>query len=428
VASRGTSYHSAVSKRFLGRSVSDTGPNSQPLEGVDNLSFFSFEGGEDMFSSLQSEATRPGASVGPSVTTTSPDVGLSKEGNSLICGGSHLVYLGCILILLTGCLHTTTTSLPPLLSTTVVDPWLLLLCRSVLQLCISLLLVAVLRICPLGPPGYRWRLYLVSLVCAGLVLSLYLSLTRLPAPEVGSLLGVTPILTVLLSTLVTKEHLGLLRLLTCLLLISGVLLHSRPSLLFPELQADNIALTQFNTLGIPVTFTPPLPSLPSMPPPSPMDPLGYLAAITASLLSSILLLVMSVCRVSGSIHTTHILLWSSLGLTLVSSIGVLTQSQDTLTMVSVLPQSSWIMTVVVSLLGSLATTLLVVSLCWVCPGRTSLLLTASLLLNYAVKLLLDPVEELPSWPDLVGGVCLLLGLLCVGLEGFMVDGTRWKWL
>merc|ERR1712038_2242121 len=57
-ASRGTSYHSAVS-RFLGRSVSDGGPHGDTsLEGVDNLSFFSFEGGEEMHGSLPSEAQR----------------------------------------------------------------------------------------------------------------------------------------------------------------------------------------------------------------------------------------------------------------------------------------------------------------------------------------------------------------------------------
>merc|ERR1719430_262342 len=55
--SRGTSYHSAVS-RFLGRSVSDGGPGETSLEGVDNLSFFSFEGAEDVLGSLPSEAQR----------------------------------------------------------------------------------------------------------------------------------------------------------------------------------------------------------------------------------------------------------------------------------------------------------------------------------------------------------------------------------
>merc|ERR1719180_371728 len=59
--SRGTSYHSAVS-RFLGRSVSDGGPaaGETSLEGVDNLSFFSFEGGgeDGQLGSLPSEAQR----------------------------------------------------------------------------------------------------------------------------------------------------------------------------------------------------------------------------------------------------------------------------------------------------------------------------------------------------------------------------------
>ena len=174
--SRGTSYHSAVS-RFLGRSVSDGGPPGETsLEGVDNLSFFSFEGGEDGLGSLPSEAQRrlSAGSRGTSLGPASDQQGNKRRDE----GPGARVYLGYLLVLIVAALHTASNFVSTLITTTNLDPWLLLLGRALLQLLVSIVLLIFTRRNPLGPKGFRWRLYLVGLLSAALALALHLALTR----------------------------------------------------------------------------------------------------------------------------------------------------------------------------------------------------------------------------------------------------------
>lgn len=423
VASRGTSYYSAAS-RFLGRSVSDGAPVSEGLEGVDNLSFFSFEGGEEILSSLQSEgqarvAASHKQSSAPISTNTDMSTGTEKDPG--VSKAGHRFYLGCLLLLLTAILHTTTSTITLLLSPEL-DPWLLLLSRALLQLAVSLILLPIVRINPLGLPGYRWRIYLIGLISAILVLSLYLTLTRLPAAESGALLGLAPIFTVILSVLMAREHTGLLRILTCALFLAGLLLQTRPSIIFSDMEGHRQALTQYNILGVPVTFLP-------APSPLPMDELGLVAAIFAAVFSALLLILSSQCRGKASVHTVLILFWTSLGLTLVSIIGLFTQTTEKpIMLLQALLEKEWLLIGLVAVLGSLATACLMLSLTWVTPGRASLLVSSWLLLSYALQLVLEVGEAVPNWLDLVGAACFLLSLLCAGLEGVMVDTQRWRWL
>ena len=173
--SRGTSYHSAVS-RFLGRSVSDGGPGETSLEGVDNLSFFSFEGGEDVLGSLPSEAQRRLSAGSRGTSLGAGERQQGKEGRDQ--GPGARVYLGYLLVLIVAALHTASTFVSTLITATSLDPWLLLLGRALLQLLVSIVLLIVTRRNPLGPKGFRWRLYLVGLLSAALVLALHLALTR----------------------------------------------------------------------------------------------------------------------------------------------------------------------------------------------------------------------------------------------------------
>ena len=134
--------------------------------------------------------------------------------------------------------------------------WALLLYRSILQLLITLPLLVGTRTNFLGPPGYRWRLYLTGLLSGFLLLSLYLSISTLPSQIVAPIVMTTPLVTVLLSGLMLREHLGLYRALTMFLLATGILFLTRPSLIFSYDPSSKLQETfaQFNLYGFPANF------------------------------------------------------------------------------------------------------------------------------------------------------------------------------
>ena len=143
------------------------------------------------------------------------------------------------------------------------------------------------------------------------------------------------------------------------------------------------------------------------------------------ILSALLLIVSR--QVREGAHTALPLLWSALGLTLVSTIGLLTQAQEPpLALLSSLSVEAWLLLLLPSLLSSLATLLLLLALAWVPPGKAALLASSSLLFSYTVQLASG--AGAPAWPDLAGAACLLLTLLCTGLEGLVVEPQRWRWL
>ena len=83
-------------------------------------------------------------------------------------------------------------------------PWVIIIFRSSLQLLVSLCLLVVLRVSPLGPPGTRWQVMLSGLLSSLLLATTYLSLARLdPRLSAAVLLSTGPVVT-LLSTILTR--------------------------------------------------------------------------------------------------------------------------------------------------------------------------------------------------------------------------------
>jgi drug/metabolite transporter (DMT)-like permease len=382
---------------------------------VDNLSFFSFEGGEDVLGSLPSEAQRrlSAGSRGTSLETGERQEGKRRDQQ----GPGGRVYLGYLLVLTVAALHAASTFVSTLIPTSC-DPWLLLLGRALLQLLVSIVLLIVTRRNPLGPRGFRWRLYLVGLLSAALLLATHLAFTRLPAADACALLGLAPVVTAGLALPLAGERLGLLRIVTCALFFAGLLLHTRPPMLFPEALVDATNVTQYNILGLATTF-------PSPPASTVTDVVGLVAGIAASLLAAFLLLLAKQCR--EAVTTAQLLHWVALGLTLISSVGLITQvSADLPTLLTQLSTSDWLLGSLVAALGSLATLLLLLALAWVAAGRAALVASASILFNYTVQLAVG--TGLPAWPGLLGAAMLLLSLLFAGLEALLVHPRRWRWL
>ena len=171
---------------------------------------------------------------------------------------------------------------------------MVLVYRSILQLVTSLPLMLGTRSNLLGPAGYRWRVYLTGLLTSFLLLSLYLSISSLPARIVAPILMTTPVVTVIMSWLVLREHLGVYRLLTTSLLVAGFVLLTRPPPLFPADPPDHLqySIAQYNLYGYPAQFQSG----------DTLDPLALVAAMVAPFIAALLLIITRWVPSSCGVH------------------------------------------------------------------------------------------------------------------------------
>ena len=139
--------------------------------------------------------------------------------------------------------------------------WVVMMYRSLVQLLLSLLAMLLTKSNPLGPPGTRWQLLVSGVLNSVLVLSLYLTMSRSQhmSTVVASVMMLTPVTTNIISSLMTREHVGIYRLLTLCVHVAGTLLVTRPGPMFPQtpgtvtqLQHD---LSRHNIYGFPSYFS-----------------------------------------------------------------------------------------------------------------------------------------------------------------------------
>lgn len=475
VASRGTlgtSYHSCLG---AGGQVNDA------FEDVDGETYYSLPPDPQH---LPPTSTPDVDTRDKTKTTSKPEPPTTRP---------HL-YLGYLLLLVSSVLFTISALLLQLLLDSLSSPsphlpWLLVLFRALVQLVVALPMLAVFRLSPVGPSGYRWPLYLSSLLSLLLTLSLHLASTRLHSPAILSfLLLFSPPATLLLSFLLLREMLGLYRLPTSLLGLAGALLLARPAFLVKNISHsyNNLFnMAQFNMMGLSVvlpnittpnsdTITSPFTDITThhhdLTTPYP-DPLGLAAALTAPLVSAGLFVIHRQCRAEG-VSVSVLLAWAGLGVGLASTIGLatlaggetsdlmvdklsnnslgnLTESvsknvivgqspfilsnnttadlSTALALLTLLTPSQWVLATISVLLGVIASSLSCLALGWVMPGKAVLIRSSQILLMFGLQSVLVTSPYQPAWYDVSGAVILAMAALFVVVEDFVVDKERWPW-
>jgi len=422
----------------------------------DNLSFYSFNDSDlpslgnhqvNVVAPTQRlrSVSNPGPGESPSDYWTKDDV--DKEGDGFSLTYKCLAYIAVLMAATATAGSTTVISLVPTLS-----PWVMLVYRSLLQLFTSLPLLIGTRSNPLGPPGYRWRLYLSGLVTGFLLLALYLAISSLPPRIVAPILLTTPVVTSVLSWVILREHTGLYRMLTTTLLLAGVVLLTRPPPLFPDSAPDQLQLdqAQYNLYDFPVHFHPttdsPLPLL------SPhLNTLGLVAAFFAPLLGAFLVILTRQCR---EVHFSVLMLWSSLGSLLIGCIGLYAlgvgeeelervrdareipdiEEFNTTTISSVSTTYSikmfegpteWLVATLIAFLGVFVSLVVVKVVQLVPPGKLVIIKCAELIVGYVLHTCIW--GEFYNWLDLGGAVCVGLAVVFTCFEELIVDTKRWQW-
>jgi len=411
---------------------------------VDNLSFYSVNDSEVASIAAVAPNSRQ-RSISNCMVEAPSDIlakELENEPDELKVGKSTK-YISCLAVMIAATAvagSATVTSLVPSLT-----PWMVLVYRSILQLVTSLPLMLGTRSNLLGPAGYRWRVYLTGLLTSFLLLSLYLSISSLPARIVAPILMTTPVVTVIMSWLVLREHLGVYRLLTTSLLVAGFVLLTRPPPLFPADPPDHLqySIAQYNLYGYPAQFQSG----------DTLDPLALVAAMVAPFIAALLLIITRQCQ---EVHFSVLLFWSALGSLLMGCIGLYSLGKDEVERgrdareipdamndmnENIISQpgvasleifegpTEWLVATLVAFLGIFVNVVILKVLKFLQPGKVMLLKAAELVAGYVLHLCVTGQggHAVLRWLDMGGAVCVGLAVAFAGLEEFVVDTKRWRW-
>ena len=121
-----------------------------------------------------------------------------------------------------------------------VSSWQMLLLRNAVILVLVVPIMVWSKVSPLGPPDTvtRLRLGLQAVTSNILVLCYYEAMMRLPLGDAGAIMFSSPVFTMIMSVFMLRERCGLYRLLVSIVLVSGVIVVSRPPAIFGDLEVD----------------------------------------------------------------------------------------------------------------------------------------------------------------------------------------------
>ena len=116
-----------------------------------------------------------------------------------------------------------------------INCWQLLLIRTSLQMAAMLPLMWWTRSYPLGPPDcYTRGKILAQGVLGGLLLlCIFVAVAHLPLGDSTAIFFSSPAWTMLLSCFILRDHCGLFRTLVAVILLTGVVVLTRPPFIFP---------------------------------------------------------------------------------------------------------------------------------------------------------------------------------------------------
>ncbi|CAB3382754.1 Hypothetical predicted protein [Cloeon dipterum] len=263
-----------------------------------------------------------------------------------------------------------------------IDPMELLVLRSSIQVAAMLPIVAYRGRNPFGPPGLRLLLVLQGIVGGVTLVLLFFSFRRLPLGDATSIIFSSPVFVLLLSFLCLREPCGFFRTLIVFLLVTGVVLISKPPLIFHQGQVENY------------------------------DGLGYSAAILGALFTAINIVVMRRCKeVHYSILVLHFSAWSLVVAT------ILTQIHGPWTTGGPLRHASlthWGLASLVGVTGLLGQVLLARALSMEGAGKVAVTRSLDIVLAFVLQIAFW--DEVPDWMGALGACLVCICVAAMGAE------------
>ena len=224
-----------------------------------------------------------------------------------------------------------------------------------------------------------------------MLLSIFEAVKRLPIGDCTAIFFSTPAVTLLLSTVLLKEHCGVYRLLIGTCLVIGVVIISRPPALFPApiSAPDNSTATNL-TLYV-------VSGLNSVEVKQPYDLVGLAFAVAMPFLSA---WVAIITRELRAVHFSVLVFWFAIGGLLVSIIGILFLDSEPLffewtwvtwllsiQQVILTPFTDIILTLpyIQAVLGILGSVLMTKAVCWMTPAKTMVIRSFQVIISYIIQ-------------------------------------------
>ena len=263
------------------------------------------------------------------------------------------------------------------------DAWQLLFVRCVVQVAAMLPLMGCTRSSPFGRGSAgvsvvatRWKLFVLCLLGALLLLGRFLAVRRLPLGDATALFSTAPGVTLLFSALFLGDRCGVFRLTLAASLLGGVILLSQPPALFPEVAPAPLALNGTNV----ETAT------------APYDLLGAGAAVLVPLITSLTVILL---RQTRQVPCSVLVFWLGLGGLALSLIGMfainfnINSNNDDLErdLFGGWGAREWVLALLVALLGVAGSVLMTQALHLVSPARLMVLKSLDVLAAYLLQVI-----------------------------------------
>ncbi len=127
-----------------------------------------------------------------------------------------------------------------------IDPSEVLLFRAIVQLALTIPIMALARANPLGPKNVRLMVYFQGVVGCLTVTCIFIGFARLPVGDAATIIFCSPIFVMIFSHIILREHCGMFRLLVISLLMIGVVLIAKPPFLNRLLFGNDNSLQVIN--------------------------------------------------------------------------------------------------------------------------------------------------------------------------------------
>lgn len=260
----------------------------------------------------------------------------------------------------------------------------------------------------LGPSGdFKTRIKLAAqaTISGCLLLCYFEGIRRLPLGDFGAIAFSSPAFTMVLSIFMLKEHCGIYRCMVAIILTVGVVLISRPPVLFPddggggggqdEPQAGGAGHTEVEMI----------------------DYLGIMFALAGSALSA---WVTIIARQLRHVHFSIQVFWFSLGGEIISLLGMLIL--DTTSMFSRWTVTTWLLAVGQGVLGLVGTIFILLALHWISPTKNKVIRSFQVVASYIIQV--EVFGTIPHISDYVGAVMIVLAVLGITMEDMLMKATK----
>ncbi|XP_052126325.1 solute carrier family 35 member G1-like isoform X2 [Frankliniella occidentalis] len=299
-------------------------------------------------------------------------------------------WCGILLALLSGMFFTMSSAAVKALRS--VDPMELLVIRSSVQVAAVLPVALYSGASVLGPKGSRWLLQAQGVVGALTLVLLFFSFRRLPLGDATTIIFSSPVFVLILSFLFLREPCGFFRTLVVCMLLTGVVLISKPPFLFQ------------GSSGLPAAAHAPKEAVT-------YDVVGYACALLATLFTAGNIVIMRKCKdVHFSVVVLTLSAWS-----LVLSGGLLAYMgprQGDIRLPHGLWQ--WGLVAMVAAFGLSGQLLVARALSMEGAGKVAVTRSLDIVLAFAIQVL--GFGEVPDWMSVTGAGLVLVCVLGMGLE------------